>query len=260
MGEFVLPYGGAVWTTTVLRGLGALGVEERNARQAVFRLVEQGTVRSERKGRRARLHLTEPGRKLLSTGSRRIYEFGAGKADWDGRWLVVLCFVTEDQRAKRHQLRTRLEFAGFGFLAPGVAISPHVELELEANEILEDLGLVAGAVVFRAETGLLVDARDLLRQGWDLTSLAGRYRDFLTSFERRAPAGGEESFAALIELVHSWRRFPFVDPEIPSRLLPDGWPGQLAKEVFSRCHSLWSPAARGWYEEIDAPLVADVQP
>jgi phenylacetic acid degradation operon negative regulatory protein len=257
MGEFVLARGGSVWTSTVVQGLGALGVEERNARQAVFRLAEQGTIRSEREGRRARLHLTESGQKLLTSGSRRIYEFGADMDEWDSRWLVVLCFVPEDQRTKRHQLRTRLEFAGFGFLASGVALSPHIELEVEANAILQELRLAAGAVVLKAETGVLVNSRDLLGRAWDLSSLAELYESFLTAFERRTPAGARESFAAVVGLVHAWRRFPFVDPEIPPHLLPDGWPGHRAKQVFSRCHTAWSPDARDWFEALDASAVAD---
>jgi len=56
---------------------------------------------------------------LIVAGSRGM----SGAAAWDGRWVVVLCPVPEDQRAKRHQLRRRLEFAGFGFLSAGVAVT-----------------------------------------------------------------------------------------------------------------------------------------
>ena len=38
-------------------------------------------------------------------------------------------------------------------------------------------------------------------------------------------------------LVHEWRRFPFVDPEIPDELLPPGWPGHGAKAVFDERHA-----------------------
>ena len=44
LGELVLPHGGEVWTSTVVSGLGLLGVEERNARQAIARLADQGTL------------------------------------------------------------------------------------------------------------------------------------------------------------------------------------------------------------------------
>jgi phenylacetic acid degradation operon negative regulatory protein len=216
------------------------------------RLAEQGTVRSERQGRRARWHLTPAGRRLLVDGTKRIYELGAGDDRWDNRWLVVLCSVPEEQRAKRHQLRTQLGFAGFGFVAPGVAVSPHLDREGAANGVLADLGLLPGAMVFRAEAGALVEADDLLARAWDLDSLATAYTEFTAAFEDRAPAADDARFAALVELVHEWRRFPFMDPGIPARLLPPHWPGRTAHGVFAERHAAWTPGATRWYLEAEA--------
>lgn len=251
LGEFVLPHRGSVWTSTVVRALGALEIEERNARQALTRLADQGVIRSQQEGRRARWQLTEAGRDLLTSGTERIYGFGAADDAWDGRWLVVLCSVPEEQRAKRHQLRSRLGFAGFGFLAPGVALSPHLEREAVANRVLEDLGLVPGAVVFRAEAGDLASTEELLERAWDLAALAGHYEEFLRSFGRRSPRSDEAQFVALARLVHAWRHFPFVDPEIPLRLLPHRWPGRRAKTLFDDRHAAWAPGANRWHEQVD---------
>jgi phenylacetic acid degradation operon negative regulatory protein len=252
LGEFVLPNDGSVWTSTVIRAMAALGVEERNARQAAFRLAERGYVRSEKEGRRARLYLTASGRRLLGEGSRRIYEFGAYDDSWDGRWVVVVCFIPEEQRTKRHQLRSQLGFAGFGFIAPGVAVSPHLSSEPAANTILADLGLLPGAVVLRAETGDLVQPEEILARAWDLDGLASEYEEFLRVFARRTPRSDQARFTALVELVHAWRRFPFIDPEIPSRLLPTRWPGRRAKSLFDDLHGEWSPRAGSWYEALES--------
>jgi phenylacetic acid degradation operon negative regulatory protein len=252
LGEFVLPGTGSLWTSTVVRAMDALGVEERNARQAVFRLVERGYLRSEKEGRRARLHLTAGGRRLLGDGSRRIYEFGACDDSWDGHWVVVVCFIPEEQRTKRHQLRSQLGFAGYGFIAPGVAVSPHTSSEPAAGAILQGLGLLPGAVVLRAETGDLIEPGELLSRAWDLDGLAAEYEDFIKVFLRRTPRSDEGRFVALVELVHAWRRFPFIDPEIPTRLLPPGWPGRRAKGLFDDRHNEWSPAAGSWYQDLES--------
>jgi phenylacetic acid degradation operon negative regulatory protein len=253
LGELVLPHGGAVWTSTVVRSLGVLGVGERNARQAVARLADQGVVRSEKEGRKARWHLTDQGAHLLTVGTERIYGFGAGDDAWDGRWLVVLCSVPEDQRTRRHQLRAQLGFLGFGFLGAGVALSPHLDREPAATEVLADLRLLAGAVVFRAEAGATVAAGDLLHRAWDLDALAADYGEFLAGFALRDPAPGPapDRFAALVDLVHAWRRFPFTDPEIPDRLLPSGWPGREAKALFDARHAAWAPDANAWFEAVE---------
>jgi phenylacetic acid degradation operon negative regulatory protein len=252
LGEFVLPHDGGVWTSSLVRSLALLGVEERNARQAVARLADQGIVVSEKVGRRARWLLTDRGRQLLVVGTERIYGFGADGDDWDGHWLVVLCSVPEDQRAKRHQLRTQLGFAGFGFLASGVALSPHLDREHAASTVLENLDLAPEAMVLRAETGALIDDRELLRRAWNLDALAASYEEFIDAFGPRSPRTDETRFVATVELVHAWRRFPFVDPEIPSRLLPSRWPGRRAKELFDARHEVWRAGAQRCYEELEA--------
>jgi phenylacetic acid degradation operon negative regulatory protein len=216
-------------------------------------LAEQGIVRSEREGRLARWHLTDAGAHLLTSGTARIYGFGAGDDDWDGRWLVVLCSVPEEQRTKRHQLRSQLAFAGFGFLGPGVAISPHLDREPAAAAVLADLGLVTGAAVFRAEAAALTPAGDLLDRAWDLDALGADYRRFLADVADRHPRTDEQRFAAVVDLVHAWRRFPFVDPEIPRRLLPPGWPGRQAKDAFDSRHAAWSPGAGAWFASTTTP-------
>src|SRR6478735_3451205 len=246
LGELVLPHGGAIWTSTAVECLGLFDIDERNARQALARLADQGTLRSEKHGRRARWHLTDAGRRLLVEGTKRIYELGAGDDHWDGRWLVVLCSVPEEQRAKRHQLRTQLGFAGFGFLSPGVAVSPHLDREPAAIAVLEGLDLLPGAVVFRAESG---GPDDVFATAWDLDALAATYTAFADEFDDRHPVTDGDCCADLIELVHEWRRFPFMDPGIPGGLLPRGWSGRRARETFTSCHAAWSPGALRWYEK-----------
>jgi len=253
LGELVLPRDGSAWTGTLVESLGRLDVEEKNARQAIARLADDGLLASQRDGRRVRWHLSAAGRDLLTAGTQRIYGFGApGGARWDSHWLVVLCPVPEEQRAKRHHLRARLGFAGFGFLSAGVAISPHLEREELASAVLRELGLVSGAAVLRARAGDLVPDGDLLHRAWDLDDLAGRYRAFIDAASALRPADGAEHFAALATLVHEWRRFPFIDPEIPDELLPPAWPGHRAKALFDERHARWSPAAVLWFAEREA--------
>jgi phenylacetic acid degradation operon negative regulatory protein len=258
LGEFALPHGGTIWTSTIIDGLGLLDIGERNARQAVARLSEQGIVDSERIGRRTRWHLTRSGRQLLETGAARIYEFGADTEAWDSHWLVVIASVPEDQRAKRHQLRSRLEFAGFGFITAGSAVSPHTEREPTANAILHELGLDNSAVVWIAETGSFVPDQEIIRRAWNLDALASRYDEFIGQFDERQPRSTESRFASLVELVHGWRRFPFSDPEIPSELLPKRWPGRSAKQLFDTRRASWGTFAQQWF--VDAEVRGDQSP
>jgi len=251
LGQFVAPRGGEVWTQTLIGALGTVGVEERNARQALSRLGEQGLVVGRRDGRRVRRFLTPEAVELLETGKERIFDFGISEHAWDGRWLIVLCSVPEEYRSKRHLLRSRLGFAGFGFLSAGVAITPHVEREALATEVLKELDLVENATVFIGEVGQLVTASDLLHRAWDMDSLADEYRTFVQAFQGRNPVTPRARFAAVVDLVHRWRRFPFVDPELPDELLPAIWQGHRARDLFDQRHAEWDPDATDFFEELE---------
>lgn len=250
LGEYVAAAGTPVWTGTLVRALGALGVQEKAARQALHRSVADGWLVGERVGRRVRLELSPATRRLLDEGARRIYSFGDG-ADWDGRWLVLVVSVPEDRRHLRHKLRTALSWAGFGPLGQGVWISPGTEREEEAAEVLTSLGPAVQAASFVGHHASLGDESALVARAWDLPALERRYDDFVATFARRRPRPGAETFAAQTRLVHEWRRFPFVDPGLPDPLLPRHWPGRLARDVFARRHDDWAEAAREWFWDGD---------
>ena len=68
--------------------------------------------------------LTEPTAVLLRSGAERIYSFG-DPWEWDGRWLFVVLRVPEERREVRHQLRSRLAWAGLGLAGRrGMADAP----------------------------------------------------------------------------------------------------------------------------------------
>lgn len=243
LGEFVLPADGGIWTGTAIDGLAALGYSDRNARQALARLGDDGIIEPHRHGRRTRWHLTPTGERLLGAGAERIYRFGTDPAPWDGRWLVVICSIPETQREKRRPLQTQLAFAGFGFFSASIAISPRVGSEQAANDVLARLDLENTAVVLVSETGKLTPDGDLLMRSWDLDELAAGYEGFIDRFSPVNPVDAEAAFTQLTNLVHEWRQFPFVDPEFPPELLPAGWSGHVARHLFHDARRSWSERA-----------------
>jgi phenylacetic acid degradation operon negative regulatory protein len=251
LGEFVLPRGGSVWTQTLIDALRVVGVDEPNARQALLRVSEQGVIAGDRTGRRVRRVLTPMGIELLEASRRQIYGFGRSTSEWDRRWLLVFCPVPEDQRAKRQVLRNRLGFEGFGFLGPTVAITPHLSHEEPATVILKELDLVDKATIFRCEAAELISNEEIVRRAWDLQDLDQQYRDFIEAFRQRAARTSEEAFTAAVDLVHQWRRFPFIDPQIPARLLPSDWRGKAACDVFDERRMGYSADAHDYFRQLE---------
>jgi len=220
LGEFVLPAGGAAWTGSLVAAASALDIGEKNARQALARIGEQGLISSERHGRVARWSLTPRGR--------------------------------EPNRTARAELRKRLRFLGFGEVSATLFVSPHIEREVELREVLSDLGLLADSVVLRSRLATPGENADLVERAWDLGELASSYDRFVERFATFSPADPENAFRATAELVHDWRRFPFIDPELPTELLPTAWSGSSAGEVFASQRAAWSGAAQRWFSDLEA--------
>jgi phenylacetic acid degradation operon negative regulatory protein len=247
LGEYVLPRDEPVWTQVLLDALGRFGIEEKSARQALARTGGDGWSAAERVGRRVRWSLTPPGRRLLREGTRRIYEFGREAGRWDGQWLLLLVTVPEAQRELRHRVRTQLNWAGFGSPTAGVWVSPHVESQPAAASILSEAGLCCSAMSFVAGYGKIGDEEAMVSRAWDLASLQERYEAFIDEFTGVEPASDEAALQAQSRMVHGWRRFPFLDPQLPAQLLPASWSGLQAAELFHANHAAWhAMAQRHW--------------
>ncbi len=241
LGELVLPNGGVAWTSAFIDILGRLGVEEKSTRQALMRTAEQGWLQSERMGRRTRWRLTASAERLLRDGTERIYGFISPARHWDGRWLLVSVRVPESDRSARHLLRTRLRWAGFGSPAPGMWISTHTDRVAEAERVLSEAGVFDDARIFRGEQVGGGALTTMVRQAWDLDAIEESYRRFRSDFS--SPGSGD-ALARVVDLVHTWRRFPWLDPALPRELLPSEWSGRAAAQLFARRHGEWADDAR----------------
>jgi phenylacetic acid degradation operon negative regulatory protein len=196
------------------------------------------------------MSLTDSGRQLLTAGAERIYSFG-GPWAWDGRWLIVILRVPEERRAVRHQLKSRLAWAGLGSLGGGIWLTPHAEREAELATAIEDEP-DADARSFVAQVGAIGDPHELVAEAWDLEAVRVQYNVLIGDFARLRPSAPEACFRQQTMLVHAWRRFPFLDPDLPSSLLPPEWPRNRAHALFNERHEQWAPAARTHFDLLES--------
>ena len=225
-----------------------MGVAEKATRQALMRTSQAGWLRSEREGRRARWVLSPVARTMLTDGAERIYSFGQ-QQDWDQRWVVVSARIPETDRRARHVLRSRLTWAGFGALAPGLWISPHPERVAEAEHALREAGMGDEGHVFIAQRMGLGDVRSMVATAWDLPAVESEYESFVSDFRGEAPA---DMLVRQIELVHAWRRFPAIDPALPRELLPARWTGARAAQLFTERHEQWKADSRREWKRLNS--------
>ena len=248
LGEFVLPGGGSAWTSTFIDVLARLGVEEKAARQALMRTASKGWLRSSRAGRRTRWALTPDAERLLTEGAERIYTFAGCARSWDGRWLLVLTRIPETDRAARHRLRTRLSWTGFGSPAPGVWLSAHTERLAEAEHALRQASVLEEAPIFVVQHRAGADMAEMVRRAWDLEAIEVSYREFLAGYGTR-DAGDPLAFQ--VDLVHAWRRFPWLDPTLPREFLPADWSGEQAARLFRRQHERLAVGANAEWSRLE---------
>ena len=246
LGELVLPTGGKAWTSAFIDVFSRLGVEEKAARQALMRTAADNWLSSERVGRRTVWRLTPAAERLLRDGTERIFGFTAVAGDWDGHWTIVLARTPETERAARHLIRTRLRWAGFGNVMPGVWLSPRSDRAGEVRQILDEAGLPDG-YLFASQYQGGSSLTALVGQAWDLAELAREYDDFIAAFSADVSA---DPLARVVELVHAWRRFPWIDPGLPAQFLPSPWSGTAAAALFTRRHAEWSGEAVAVWKQL----------
>lgn len=248
-GLYAREVGGWLSVSSLIRLLAELGVDEQSVRSSISRLKRRELLVAERRGGKAGYALSARARSILATGDRRIFQ---REAIADEGWVIAVFSVPESERQRRHQLRARLSWLGFGTVSSGVWIAPARALD-DAREHLARDGLQHYVDLFRGEYVAFGDPADLVSQWWDLDALQSLYDEFIASF---APspgrwagrdgnaAGDRDAFAGYVRALTAWRRFPYLDPGLPAALLPASWSGAVAADLFFEIRRLLEEPAR----------------
>ena len=254
-GLYAREAGGWLSVRALIRLLAEVDVDAQAVRSAISRLKRRGILVADRTDGLAGYALSEHAREVLLEGDRRIFQ--RPRTHRDERWLVAVFSVPESEREKRHQMRSRLSRLGFGTVSPGVWIAPARVAE-EAGDVLKNAGLDEYVDLFHAEH---VGFRPLLHQvaeWWDLDNLELMYAEFVVAYRpvrdtwRRRHRDDAVAFADYLQLLTSWRRLPYLDPGLHAELLPEGWRGAEAAEIFFELHERLAPAAHLHVEECRA--------
>jgi phenylacetic acid degradation operon negative regulatory protein len=258
-GDYLRYRGGAVRLRGLVRLMEGFAVPEVTVRVVVGRMRKAGWLESRRVGRESVHALSEEGWRLLDEGRERI--FGRAPGPWDGQWHMVVYSVPETERALREQLRKRLSWLGFGMLSASVWISPHDRVGRLREEFAGKPGVRLDALRARSE-GAAAD-RDMAARSWDLAALDRDYRALLDRYRPRLAAyrageiRGAQALAERMRLIHDYRLFPFRDPDLPPELLPAGWSGRTAHELFLEAHGLLRAEAEAHVDRLIAETGGD---
>ena len=241
-GLYAREAGGWLSVASLIRLMAELGVDEPAVRSSISRLKQRSVLEPRRSDGAAGYALSSLGRDILAEGDQRIFDRPRARLA-DG-WVLAVFSVPERERRRRHELRSRLTWLGFGTVSAGVWIAPG-HLAAETAEVLDRTGLSGYVSLFRADYLAFSEIAEQVGQWWDLDRLHDLYQAFLDlagpMLARSTPGG---AFADYVRALTAWRRLPFLDPGLPAEVLPADWNGLRADQAFAALRERLAQPAR----------------
>lgn len=256
-GEYVRHYGSEIWIGSLTKLMGEFGLSEPAVRAAISRMLRQGWLDSRKVGNRSYYSMSARGKNRLEEAAARIYK--VGESDWDGRWCIVSYNIPEERRALRDQLRKDLSWMGFGMLTTSTWISPN-NLSDYVKELTESYDIKDHVEMFYADHLGWSDPKELVKKCWNLDEINDAYKSFIDvyrpQFEQMADdlrqnkdVADSYCFVEKTKLVHEYRKFLFIDPDLPQELVPELWLGKEADQLFKDYYALLNPGAVRFFED-----------
>lgn len=262
----------------------AAGQSDEQIRSCLRRMMHDGLVVREGRGRRARYLTTERGSRELQARldrARRAFTQDAhahSGGTWDGMWRVIGFEVPERYRHERDEFRTLLRSFGATTVHGGVYVTPHM-VEEPTRRAAKDLGI--DGYVFVATTNLFVvrrahRPREIAAMLWPLDDLARRYRELVKQFRpvvsrtRHLVDSGttvtdERLMPGTLSMAAAFTDVYYDDPLLPPELLPQPWPGTQARALVREARELArglrsEPRSATLFSFFDAVMVDDSRP
>src|SRR5699024_1257127 len=249
--------GNVIWIGSLIRLLEAFGHNEQSVRAAVSRMSIQGWIESTKKGNKSYYSLTERRRARMEEASKRIYK--TASPDWDGQWRILVYTIPEEKRHLRDELRKELTWSGLGVLSNSCWITPN-PLEEEINRLIDKYGIHSYVSFFQGDYTGMNDQKKMVDKCWDLPAIAAQYQQFINKYRmmyrtsktklNNGQMTDSEAFVQSASLVHQYRKFLFIDPNLPKELLPEEWIGDFAAALFTDYYRLLTEPATRFFESV----------
>ena len=259
-GAFVRRPGQTVWSGGMVEILEGLGFTTGAARAALARLVNRDLLARTRQGRLAFYSLTHRADALLADGDRRIFSF-ARTAPAVDVWTVLWHAIPEERRVERSRFASRLRFLGFGAVHDATWVAAR-DREQEVRMLLRELDIEPYATILTGHMSRGLPPKALVAQTWRLDLVQEHYEAFLSRFRVLCSKGARRdlepaaAFNVRTVMLHRFRGFPFMDPELPRDVDPLG---ELRAEVvatFDEVYGGLEETATDYFWQIANPAAA----
>lgn len=256
-GDCIYHHGGIISLASLIQLMDVFGFNERSVRTAVFRLVQNGWLVSEKIGRTSYYRVTESSRQRFVQADAKIYNFN--HVDWDQKWDLIL--LSSLDLENKLFLKKELEWIGFATIASNVMAYPGCD-HLKLQNLLLNLNMTDQVVIFKAEALQLWQesyptVKRMVEANWPIQELHSRYekfirdfREFLNLIENTDDLDAVQAFQLRILLIHQFRRILLKDPDLPSELLPSNWLSLNARNLSSNLYQMVVSAGEDFFMEV----------
>jgi len=257
LGAYLRPRDRTVWSGGLVRLMTDFRVKPGTTRVALTRLTARNMLSSSRSGRLANYTITARATAILNEGDSRIFSFGQA-TDGGEVWTVLWHAIPESRKLDRTRLTRRLRFLGFGPVHDGAWLAPR-DHEHELVRLITELELRDHTSVLVGRPSAALDSFALVRRAWDLDDLAARYDAFVGEFGHLEDTSvlqslsGQDAFTAHTTLIHQFRQFPAIDPELPPDLVPPPPLRGRAIELFHNVYAALGPPAQRYFDQVTTP-------
>ena len=265
-GDVISQHGNNVWLGSIIDSLSHFGLNARQIRTAISRLVQEDWLQSIQRGRRSYYSFTPGGKRRFERVAHRIY--AAGFPQWDEQWTLVMLSLMDSP--VREQFRRELTWQGFGQVNHGVFVHPSADEKVLA-ELIKDFDVAEAILVLRATTADVTSSaavESLTAKAWRLSELQPRFEQFCGLFSQLVPMfdniGGELNgrlgFLTRLVLIHEYRRLLLKTPVLPRDLLSSLLPAEQASELAAKLYDFVEQGSLQYimqsFESINGPLPA----
>lgn len=241
-GDAVVPRGGVVAAATVQALMQRYGVEPGAVRTAFSRLVRDGWVVREKRGRHSFYRLSPRGAQPFESASLRIYANCQASAGTDDSWLLLVheAVTTEpvDAMLKR-AAGLRLSGSCVLFERPSQALIR----ELESSDML-------------SVRGQLENVPDWVRQLAGPAPIGAAFETLLLRFRPLAAQHPEspvpdtlDAIAARCLLIHEWRRTLLKSADVSAAILPAGYAREPCRAFVAGLYRYLLSPSEGWLDQ-----------
>jgi len=241
LGIYLRGQSSAIYSGSVIDVFARVNISVDAVRSTLTRMVKRDLLKRHRHGRKMYFSVTDWGEKILNDGYSRVWESGAVNRNWDGKWTVVAFSLPNECRHERHDLRSRLIWAGFGLLQPGLWVAPgHVEV----SEMIDEVGLGEYMSIMTARPTTPTESSELVVRAFDLDSIANSYDRFLEGWDYSNPwLEWPDDLARQLILHTDWLQLVRRNPRLPADYLPTNWPAFRAEHIFHSLAQKFEPEA-----------------